>query len=179
MKLLIPLMIFTAYSNMAHAHPGGHRLTCKSAKNSGSNQRIDLSLARSNGKGWHAPTIEVGIDNKKLELFTPDDMENYGTTFHNSPLKVITVTAEVSYDGVENTGNLTIVGIPSTVKAFDMNNKPVKWSFEAEKDECNDTNGRATFQGILNGHLYEGKESIEVDTQILDCELTYGSGMTC
>lgn len=179
MKLLIPLFIFAAVSNIAHAHPGGHRLTCKSAKNSGSEQKVEFSLARSNGVGWHAPKIEVSVDNKKLELSTPDDMSNYGTTFHNSPLQVITVTAEVEYDGISNTGGLSLVAIPKSVKAFDDQNSPVQWTFEAEKDECNDTNGKATFQGILNGYLYEGKEHIKVDTQILDCELAYSSGMTC
>lgn len=179
MKLLIPLMIFATFSNMAHAHPGGHRLVCKSAKNSGSAQKLDFSLARSNGKGWHAPTIEVIVDNKKIEFSTPDEMDNYGTTFHNSPLKVITVTAEVEYDGIQNAGNFSIVAIPETVKAFDTENNPVQWSFEAEKDECNDTNGKAIFQGIINGYLYEGKENIHIDTQIMDCVLTYNSGMAC
>ncbi|MGZ3790122.1 MAG: hypothetical protein ACXVLQ_16420 [Bacteriovorax sp.] len=179
MKNLLAFFIFTALSNTAFAHPGGHKLVCQSAKHSGSNQKIEISLSRSNGTGWYAPTIEMSVENKKFKLTTPDDMNNYGTTFHNSPLKVITVTADVPIEKNTNAGYFSVVAIPGSVKAFDTENKPVKWSLKAEKDECNDTNGRATFQGIIHGYLNVDSSDIYIDPQILDCELSYNSGMEC
>ncbi len=179
MKHLLTFFIFTALSTPAFAHPGGHKLVCQSAKNSGSKQKVQVSLSRANGKGWANPVIEVNVDNKKFELTTPDEMDTYGNTFHNSPLKVVTVTAEVPFDTGITSGHFSVIAIPETVKAFDIDNNPVKWSFEAEKDECNDSNGRATFQGIMRGYLYINEEQTDVDTQIMDCELTYNSGMAC
>jgi hypothetical protein len=179
MKHLLALFVFTTLSTTAFAHPGGHTLVCHSAKNSGSKQNFAITLKRSNGTGWFNPTIDVTVANKQIELTTPDEMNNYGTTFHNSPLKVITVTAEVPFEKASNTGYLSIVAMPDTVKAYDNENKPVKWSLQSEKDECNDSNGRATFQAIVHGNIYEGEAENNVDTQILDCELTYNSGMAC
>lgn len=179
MKLLIPLIIFAAVSTSAHAHPGGHTLVCKSAKNSGSHQEVEISLHRSNGIGWYAPVIEISIDNQKIALTTPDDASNYGTTFHNSPLKVIVINAEVPYERNANTGGFSIAAIPETVKSFDNQNQPVIWSLKDEKDECNDTNGKATFQGILHGFLRANDSDIDLDAQIMDCELSYNSGMAC
>lgn len=180
MKLLIPLIIFAAVSNIAHAHSGGNKLVCKSAKNSGSNQKIEILLSRGNTKGFAAPTIELTVDNHKFELTTPDDNNNYGTTFHNSPLKIITITAEVPYEKNANTGDFTVVAIPETVKAFDDQNQPVKkWTLEAEKEGCNDSNGKALFQGYINGYMRADQSDVPLDTQILDCELSYNSGMAC
>lgn len=179
MKHLLALFVFTTLSTTAFAHPGSHKLVCQSAKKSGTTQKIAIELRRSNGTGYSNPTIDVTIENKKIELTTPDEMNNYGTTFHNSPLKVITINAEVPYEKNSNTGYFSIVAMPETVKAYDMDNKPVKWSLENEKDECNDSHGRATFQGIFRGHVYESGSDNLIDTQILDCELTYNSGMAC
>lgn len=179
MKHLLAFLIFTALSNTAFAHPGGHKLVCKSAKNSGSTQKIEISLSRSNGTGWFAPTIEMNVENKKFQLTTPDEMNNYGTTFHNSPLKVITVTAEVPFEKNANTGFFSVVAIPASVKAFDIENKPVKWSLKNEKDECNDSNGRATFQAIVHGYLNVDDSETNIGAQVLDCELAYNSGMAC
>lgn len=179
MKHLLAFFIFTALSNTAFAHPGGHKLVCQSARNSGSNQKIKISLSRSNATGWFAPTIEMSVENKKFQLTTPDEMNNYGTTFHNSPLKVITVTADVPSEKNANTGYFSVVAIPGSVKAFDSENKPVKWSLKAEKDECNDSSGKANFQGIIHGYLHLENSEIDIDAQILDCELTYNSGMAC
>lgn len=179
MKHLLALFVFTTLSTTAFAHPGGHHLVCQSAKNSGTNQKFAISLSRANGTGWSNPVIDVTINNKKVELTTPDEMNLYGHTFHNSPLKVITVTAEVPFEKNSNTGYLSIVAMPETVKAYDADNNPVKWSLEKEKDECSDANGRATFQAIVHGYIYEGANQSDVDTQILDCELTYNPGMAC
>ena len=179
MKHLMTTFIFSLISTAAFAHPGGHQLTCKSAKNSGSKQAIEFLLKRSNGSGWFAPTVEVTTNGKKMLLATPDENNNYGTTFHNSPLKVITVTVEVPYEKNINYGILSVVAIPQTVKAFDNQNKPMKWSLESEKDECNDSNGRATFQAIIHGSVRNNDSAVDVDTQVLDCELTYNSGMAC
>ncbi|MBC7712192.1 MAG: hypothetical protein H7177_02575 [Rhizobacter sp.] len=179
MKQLITLIIFSVLSTAASAHPGGNKLVCKSAKNSGSKQKVELSLSRANGVGWVNPTIEVTVDGKKFQLTTPDEMNNYGTTFHNSPLQTIMVTAEVPYEDNVNAGYFSVVGMPATVKAFDMDGKPVKWSLEAEKDDCNDSNGSATFQGIIHGNFNVEKTDVNVDAQIMDCVLTYNSGMAC
>lgn len=180
MKLLIPLIIFTALSTNAHAHSGSQKLFCKSAKNSGSQQKLKFFLKRGNVAGYVAPIIKVHLDNKQFVLNTPDDTSNYGTTLHNSPLKVITVTAEVPNDGVGNTGHFTIVAIPETVKAFDFQNEPAKpWSIEDQKEGCYDVGGSAKFQGYIEGSIYNGKDYVEVETQILDCTLEYNPGMSC
>ncbi len=179
MKLLFAIFIFTTLLNNAFANPGSHKLACKSAKNSGANQRIELSLKRSNGARWSAPIIEMSIENKKFQLTTPDESNNYGTTFHNSPLKVITVTAEVPFDQKANTGFFGVVAIPETVKAFDNQNNSVKWSLKAEKEDCYDSNGKALFQGVVHGNVNIDNTEINIDAQVLDCELTYNSGMSC
>ena len=179
MKHLLTLLLLSSFSIPAFAHPGGHKLVCQSSKNSGSKQKVELSLTRSNGTGWFAPIIEVTVDNKKIELTTPDDMNNYGSTFHNSPLKVITVNADVTFDTGINSGYFSVIAIPATVNAFDIEDKPAVWSLEAEEDECNDSNGRATFQGVLRGYLYQNENQIKLDAQIMDCELTYNSGSAC
>nr|BDT29710.1 hypothetical protein BHI3_31760 [Bacteriovorax sp. HI3] len=174
MKQLLTLLVFGTLSTAAFAHPGSHRLSCHSALNSGAKQDVSVFLTRSNGKGWAAPTIKISLNNKEVVLNTPDDMDNYGSTFHNSPLKVVTVTAEVP-----ESGYFSVIAMPETVKAFDIDGNPVKWNFEAEKDECNDTNGSATFKAIINGYIYQDGADDKIETQILDCELTYNSGMAC
>jgi hypothetical protein len=180
MKLLIPLIVFTALSTNAHAHSGSQRLFCKSAKNSGSKQKLEIFLKRGNAAGMYAPTIKVHVDNKQFVLTTPEDNTNYGSTFHNSPLKVITVTAEVPYAGEGNTGHFTIVAIPETVHAFDFQNEPApKWSIEDQKEGCFDVGGSAKFQGYIEGYLFNDKNHVEVETQILDCTLSYDPGMSC
>lgn len=181
MKTLLGSLIIL-FSGFAFAHPGGHTLTCKSAKNSGANQALEISLHRSNGKGWYAPTITVKADGKSYTLDTPDDMDNYGETFHNSPLGVIHVTADNYNDNSATTfGGFSIVGIPSTVRAFDDQGSPVKYDLKTNKDQdsCYDTFGKALFQGIIQGHLKSNNKEIPFEMQILDCELVYDSGMIC
>jgi hypothetical protein len=180
MKQFIATLALTLASTMALAHPGGHSLVCKSASNSGSKQAVVVDLSRSNGTGWYAPTISVEVDGSKFVLTTPDEMKNYGDTFHDSPLGVITVTADNNEEkNAAITGYFSVVAIPSSVKAFDTDGNPVKWDFKAEKDDCNDSNGKAQFQGIFRGNINSGKKQISIDTQIMDCELTYDSGMAC
>lgn len=179
MKKLIAALIFASLSSAAFAHPGSNKLVCKSATNSGSKQKLELSLQRSNGKGWYAPIISLTVDKKKFEFTTPDDNNNYGDTFHNSPLKVILVTVDVPVNDNTNAGFLSVTAIPETVKAYNHDNKPVKWSLKAEKDDCNDSNGRATFQGIMRGFLRATDTEVDVEAQVMDCELSYNSGMAC
>ena len=179
MKQLMTLFIFSVVSTAAYSHPGGNRLSCKSAKNSGSKQNLEISLSRANGVGWVNPTITMSVDNKNFQFTTPDEMNNYGTTFHNSPLKVISVTVEVPFEKDTNAGYVSIVAIPETVKAYYHDGKPVKWTLQAEKDECNDSNGSAKFQGIIHGYMNVENADISVDPQIMDCTLEYGSGMAC
>jgi hypothetical protein len=180
MKHLSALFIFTIISSSAFAQPGSNTLVCKSAANSGSKQKLEFYLFRSNGIGWFAPKIEVKIDDHKVQLKTPNEKSNYGLTFHNSPLKVVTVTADVPFKEKQNTGFFSVVAIPETVKAFDRENHPVKWTWELEKEECSDANGKAKFQGIIHGQLYlDNSERPEIDAQIMDCELSYNSGMAC
>ena len=79
-------------------------------------------------------------------------------------------------------GRFEVTAIPATVKSFDADGKPQTWTLEKEKNECFDSNGKATFQGILHGYFNDtrdGAKSQDIETQILDCELTYNSGMAC
>ena len=171
MKLLIPLIVLATMTN-AHAHPGGSLLTCKS-------QKMEISLKRSNGTGWFAPIIEVTKNNRSYVLHTPEETGNYGVTFHNTPLKVITVTVDVpSIDNI-NSGDFSIIAMPSTVQSFDYDGKPTKWNLEDEKDECYDSAGSAKFKGIIRGYLNLDKGVESIETEIMDCELTYNSGMAC
>lgn len=180
MKILIPVILLAALSGTAHAHPGGHLLVCKSAIDSGSKEAVEISLRRSNGTGWFAPQIDIKIDAKQFRLTTPKENSNYGVTFHNSPLHVITIDAEVPFmSNKKNSGYFSVIAMPNTVKAFDYNNNPVEWSLEAEKEECNDTNGRATFKAIFHGYFHNFSEEVRPEIQVLDCELTYDSGMSC
>lgn len=180
MKQLIAFFILLiAASRNAYSHTGTNKLVCKSAKESGPTQSVGISLTRSNSTGYYAPIIDMNVGNQIFRLNTPSEMKHYGNTFHNSPLKVITATVEVPFKNNANTGYLTILAIPETVKAYDVNNKPVEWSLELEKDECNDSNGRATFQGIIHGLLNANGSEISIDAQVMDCELTYDSGMAC
>ena len=179
MKHFLALFALSFISTTAFAHPGGHTLVCKTAKISGSSKNIEISLTRSNGAGWFNPTIEVTVENKKYLLDTPDETNNYGTTFHNSPLKIITLTVEAPFEENTTGGYFSVVAIPKSVKAFDIEGAPVKWSLESEKDDCNDSNGKALFQGIFRGSIQSLDEEVNVDVQIMDCTLTYNSGMAC
>lgn len=184
MKLLLSLTALILFSSAALAHPGSSILVCKSATNSGASQKIELLLKRMNGVGWAPPIIELKINNQKYVFSTPSEESNYGNTFHNSPLHVITATADVPFSDnpkeVDVSGQLSVIAMPETVKAYDFENKPVSWSLEAEKDECYDTNGSATFQGVIKGYLSPNQtDYINVETQVLDCELSYNSGMAC
>lgn len=179
MKQLIAFFILSLASHNAYSHTGKSQLICKSAKNSGSTQSVEISLIRSNSLGYSAPIIDMTIDNQKFKLTTPNEMKSYGTTLHNSPLKVIAINVEVPSKTSANTGYVSVLAIPETVKAYDIDNKPVQWSLESEKDECSDANGRASFQGIIHGQVNANSSEIRVDTQIMDCELTYDSGMAC
>ena len=180
MKRLIAILVLSLASTVTMAHPGGHTLTCTSAKNSGSKQVIEVSLARSNRTGWWAPKIQITVDGKQYLLDTPDEMNNYGETINDAPLGVVTVSADTSANKEAKTyGAFSVVAIPNTVKAFDEEGKPVSWKFEDEKDGCSYSNGKATFQGILHGYIGQGQQDIDIDTQIMDCELNYNSGMAC
>jgi hypothetical protein len=179
MKLLIALSVFATLSTSAFAHPGTNRLVCKSAANSGSTQNVEVHVTRFNSTGWSNPTIELTLGNNKFELTTPDEMDNYGETIHDSPLKVIRVTGAVPYEKDNNNGYFSVTAKPETVKAFDLDGNPVQWSLEAEKDDCYDSNGSSTFQAIIKGLIYSNEKLQLIDTQVLDCELTYNSGMAC
>lgn len=180
MKKIFTAIIITITSTAAFAHSGGHELTCRSAKNSGSHQPIKISLARANTVGLWAPKISIAVKRKKHTLDTQDDMVSYGETFHNSPLGVITVTVS---NRDENTavvfGGFSIVAIPNSVRAYDPQGRPMKWKFTDEKDDCYDSAGRARFHGIFRGHLKSYGKDIPLETQVLECELTYTSGMAC
>lgn len=180
MKNLISTLVLTLVSSAAFAHTGGHTLTCKSAAKSGSKQVVAFELHRANDERTWAPTYSITIDAKKYEFTTDDDMKNYGSTYHNSPLGVIVVSADNYYeDNSVNTGLFEITAMPGTVKAYDTDGKLVKWSFKKENEDCYDRNGKAIFKGILKGSLDAGDKNVPVDTQVLDCELTYNSGMAC
>ena len=182
MKKLITILALSLAPALAFAHPGGNSLVCKSAKRSGSKQVVEFTLARSNGTGWYPPEFSVTVDGKKTEFKNDDETQSLGETIHNSPLGVILVTADNT--GVENApiyGQFQVTAVPSTVKAYDTDGKLVKWNFNAEKSECYDSNGKATFKGVFKGYIYENgrSEGQNLDVQVMDCELTYDSGMAC
>jgi hypothetical protein len=180
MKIQILAVALGFVSISAFAHPGGHTLICQSAPNSGSSQQIRLELTRSNSAGWYAPKATLDVNQQKFTLDTPDETKNYGETYHNSPLGVITVTIDnFSEDVGHNFGRFSVVAIPQSVQAFDTEGKPVNWSLKDEKDDCFDSSGSATFQGIFHGILRSNEKGIDLDTQILDCTLKYDSGMAC
>lgn len=172
-------------TSTAFAHPGGHGLICKSAAKSGSKQQLTFTLSRSNGTGWAPASFSVTVNGQKTEINTTDEMKSYGETFHNSPLGVIVISANNMEGTMPNEVWATITAVPSTVKAFDSEGKPVKWTFKKEQDECSDANGSAKFKGIIHGTLRtnanqpEKATDINLETQIMDCELTYNSGMAC
>lgn len=180
MKSLAAFLVLTFTSVVVLAHPGGHHLVCKSAKSSGSKQALEIDLNRSNGVGWYNPEISVKVNGQSMAMTTPDVMNSYGDTFHDSPLGVIIINVDNSQEkNVAVEGYFSVVAIPSTVHALDEDGKPVKWNLKSEKDECSDSNGKATFQGVIHGSVQSGKSSFDMDPQILDCELTYDSGMAC
>jgi hypothetical protein len=185
MKKLLATIALSLISASAFAHPGGHTLTCKSASKSGSKQNVQFLLSRANAVGLVAPFYSVTIDGKKTEFKPEDEMKSFGETYHNSPLGVITVTATNREDEKASAlGNFSVVAIPNSVKAFDPRGKLVKWRFNNEKDACYDANGSAQFKGIFHGYLYikgssDQNQKPDLDTQIMDCELTYNSGMAC
>lgn len=182
MKNLLTLALLFA-SAPALAHSGGHSLVCKSAKNSGSKQVVEFELRRSNSTGFMGPSFSITVDGKKTDATTDDIMLGYGSTFHNSPLGLIRVTADNSEDAeAKNNVFVSVTAIPATVKAYNTEGKRVKWTLEQEKDDCGDANGRATFKGILRGSIKEDKDgptTTVVEPQIMDCRLVYGSGMAC
>lgn len=179
MRNLILTLSLCFFSTTAFAHPGGHSLVCKSLPNA--KRKLELSLARSNGTGWYPPSFSIAVDGKKHEFTTDDEMKTFGSTFHNSPLGVIVVTADNSGDDQDGTrfGYFQVVGIPSTVKAYDPQGKRIKWSPELEKDACVDANGKATFKGMIRVEFREGQDSFELEGEPMNCELTYNSGMAC
>jgi hypothetical protein len=183
MKLLLSIFALALMSQTAFAHPGSHSFVCKSVNNSGLNQKLEVHIKRMNGVGWIHPTIEMTLNDQLHTFTTPSDESNYGETFHNSPLGVITSSVEVPYEEATVNGHFRIVAMPKTVKAFDYEGNPVEWKLEdeqGEEGECYDSNGSAKFQAIINGYFnFQKSEFIKIETQILDCELTYNSGMSC
>lgn len=182
MKTLITAFtMILFYTHAAHAHLGGHTLVCKSPKVA-DKSRVVFTLSRGNAEGYVAPKYSYTKGNKKYEFTTENDMLSFGETIHNSPLGVIRATAyNTSDEQASIKSSFTITAIPATVRAFDENGKPIKWSLELEKNsECYDSNGRANFKAVFSGWIEEGAEKFEpVEPQILDCELSYNSGMAC
>lgn len=173
-------LAFAFVSTAAFAHPGGHSLTCKSAARSGSTQQVTFNLSRFNGPGWVEPEYSVTIDGKLYEFKGTDPNFTYGDTFHNSPLGVINISAN-NYEepNAASQSSFQITAIPSTVQAFDVDGNKVIWNIKDDQDECYDSNGKAIFQGTIKGYVDDAGNYIHVDTQIMDCELTYDSGMAC
>lgn len=179
MKLIIFFFLLSVFSTPAFSHPGSSTLTCKSEVNSSSKQSLEIFVKRANGLGWGSPTIEVTIDKKLIKLATPDDMNNYGETFHNSPLKVIRVSAIVEDSEKSSSGAFSVVAIPHSVKAFNELGEPIEWSLNAENDDCYDVHGKAVFKGILRGYIQNSDLRTDIEAQVLDCTLVYSSGMSC
>ena len=179
MNRVLIFFLATVLSTPVFAHPGTSTLICKSAHSAGLKQSIEVLIKRANGVGWGTPTIKLKINGKLTTLTTPDDLSNYGETFHNSPLKVIRVTAIVEQSEGSNYGAFSILAIPQSVKAFDKTGMPVKWSLKAENDECYDVHGKATFKGIIRGFIQNSDSQTQIDAQVMECSLIYNPGMSC
>lgn len=179
MKHSLIFLITFALSTPVLAHLGTSSLVCKSSINSGTKQSLDIFVKRANGIGWGSPIIEVTLNGKKIVLNTPDDLNNYGETFHNSPLGVIRVTVIVPESEEVHSGVFSVVALPQTVEAFDQDGKLLEWSLEAENNECYDVHGKASFQGVFRGHLQSGDLKTQIDAQVMDCTLTYNPGKSC
>lgn len=180
MKKIFVTLALSMASTVSFALPGSHELTCRSTKNSGTRQPLKISLARANAVGLWAPKVSITVEGKKHTLDTQDDMVSYGGTFHNSPLGVITVTFSNYNDNTNAVfGGFSVVAIPNSVRAYDTQGRPVKWTFTNEKDDCHDAAGRARFHGIFRGTLNSHGKDVPLETQVLDCELTYNSGTAC
>lgn len=179
MKHIIIFSFLTIISHSVFAHPGSSTLICKSAQALLPKQNVEVFIKRANGTGWGSPIIEVSVSGVKTVLSTPDDMSNYGETFHNSPLKVIRVTAIVPDGEESNSGIFSVVAMPQSVEAFDREGNPVNWSLKAEDDECYDVSGKSIFKGIIKGQFKKEANETQIDSQILDCTLSYNSGMSC
>src|SRR5262245_60790222 len=129
MKKMFTTLTLSLLSTAAFAHPGGHTLTCKSAKNSGSAQAVQFTLQRSNGTGWYAATYSVSVNGKQFSFEGEDESKNLGETIHDSPLGVIIVTADNwSQEKATRKGSFSVVAIPRTVKALDASGKPARWT---------------------------------------------------
>lgn len=181
MKTAIATLI-TLAATAAIAHPGGNSLVCKSSANSGGKQKLALEIDRSNGVGWYAPTIKLTVDGKLYDFSQQDEMKQYGETEHDSPLGVIIVTADTEETQDKNRVSLNITALPQTVKTYDGEGKLQKWSFKKAGEECYDTDAKAKFKAIIRGHMdldNPGSSFAPVDTEILDCTLTYDPGMAC
>lgn len=174
-KLIWVITLIILVTVQSFAHPGGHSVSCKSIPAKGS-KSIEFSLARANGLGWGPPSWTVVVDKKKYEFEPKDEMKGYGDTIRDVPLGVIYITADNNGDGEKNQGSFSLMGIPSSVK---MNGLPPKWSFKNEKDECYDSNGKATFNGIFRGFLKQGEKDLDLGTVMMSCKLEYNSGMAC
>jgi hypothetical protein len=173
MKMILITLAVLLGTTSVFAHPGSNNLVCKSAKHSGSRQSIAFELHRSNGTGWFAPTFAVSVDGKEYAFTPPDEMKSYGETIHDYAHGVVVVTAEDFEAGEMNHGRFSVTAIPKTIKSSSQG-----------EGECADSAGQAKFKAIFRGQLRsklsnpKGKR-IRLDTQILDCELEYNSGMAC
>ena len=167
------------FSFAVSAHPGGSHLVCHSRAGSDSEQYIRLSVSRSNGLGWMAPQISVAVNGKEYILDTPSEESMYGETSHDSPLKLIHVSVSVAKNEGMNTAQLNVQAIPDSVRAYNSRGHLVHWSLKASQEDCYDSNGKSTFQGIFQGILYSTDGTISFEPQILDCKLVYDPGMAC
>jgi hypothetical protein len=189
MKSLVLILSLTLslilISTAAFAVPGSSTLTCKSSAASGSKQKVEFTVSRFNVAGVAPAHFSVTLNGKKTEFTSTDETKMFGQTIRNAPLGVILVTADNGEDeSARANGSFTVTAIPSTVKAYDLNGKLVKWSLQAERDECYDSNGSAKFRSIFRGYMGTKANNGDViyfnfETQILDCELSYNSGSAC
>lgn len=167
-------------STGAFAYSGGNSLSCKSQ-----HTRNAFSLVRSNSPGWTAPSFSLTIRGKTYTIATQDDSKSWGETIHNAPMGLIYVTANnLEEKGAENRISITVQAIPRTVKAYDHNGRQIKWSLKDEQSEsgCYDSNGKATFKALIGGSYLledEGGSLKSVEPILMDCVLTYNSGMAC
>jgi hypothetical protein len=177
-KLLWIVSLISLVAVQALAHPGSHTLSCRSVKTANS-KSIEFSLRRSNGPGWFAPGWTVMIDKKKYNFEPTDENKDFGETIRDVPLGVIYITADNMGDGESNQGSFSLMAIPGSLR---MNGQPPKWNFKNEKDQCYDSNGKATFSGIFRGTLVQGagkQLDLDLGPVLMSCKLEYDSGMAC
>lgn len=168
-------------SASAFAVPGQASLVCQSA--AGAKQNLKVEIARADSEGDWAPQIRLTVDGKAYTPKSLDIRRSYGETIHDATLGVIVVTANTYRGAKGDQISAQVMAVPGTVKTFDQDGKPAApWKLENDDGgSCIDGYGKASFKGVFTGGVtpQSASEGVQIQNQILDCELSYDTGSAC